>query len=254
MTEQVRPPHELVTRDAFDAVLFDLDGVLTDTATVHAEAWRQSFDEFFDEHAAETGTSQPPFDLTDEYLTHVDGKPRYDGVRDLLASRGIQVPEGEPDDPPEARTVRGLGNRKNQLLSAVIRTEGVTVFDGSVRWLRWLVDAGFGTAVVSSSRNATMVLQAAGLTDLFGAQVDGIVRADLELPGKPAPDTYLEAARRLEVPAERAVVVEDTVAGVEAGRAGGFGLVIGVSHSGGPGDLQDHGADVVLDDLGVLVP
>lgn len=238
--------------DRYDAVLFDLDGVITDTARVHAAAWKEMFDEFLRRHAAEEGDEQEPFDDEAEYRRYVDGKPRYDGVRSFLAARGITLPEGGPDDPPDARTVHGLGNRKNELVGALL-AEGVEPYPGSVALVHQLRERGTGVAVVSSSRNCGRVLEAAGIADLFDAQVDGRVAGELGLPGKPAGDTYLEAARRLGVPPERAVVVEDATSGVEAGRNGGFGLVIGVDRTGNPEALREHGADLVVADLGELV-
>lgn len=241
-----------VTPERFDAVLFDLDGVLTSTAEVHARAWKETFDEVLRVRAAARGEPFVPFDAVDDYRRHVDGKPRYDGVRDFLASRGIVLPEGEPGDPASAETVCGIGNRKNELVNRLFDTEGVEVFEGSLRWLRELRDRGIRTAVVSASKNCPRILEAAGLTGLFDARVDGNVATELGLSGKPAPDTFLEAARRLGVEPARAAVVEDALAGVEAGRAGNFGLVVGVAREADPAELEAHGADVVVADLGEL--
>lgn len=244
---------QAVTRDRFDAVLFDLDGVLTATAKAHAACWKRMFDAFLERRARETGESLAPFDVARDYLLHVDGKPRYDGVRDFLRSRGIELPEGTPEAPPDEESVRGLGNRKNELVEEFIRNEGVEVFEGSVAWVRALRAAGLRTAVVSSSSNCEVVLRAAGIAELFDARVDGVVAERLGLSGKPAPDTFLAAARELGVEPARAVVVEDALSGVRAGRAGGFGLVIGVARHGNAEALREAGADRVVDDLSELL-
>lgn len=237
----------------FDAVLFDLDGVLTDTASLHAAAWKRMFDEFLQRWSEEHGHPFVPFTIETDYLRFVDGKPRFEGVASFLESRRIVLPEGEDTDAPDADTIHGLGTRKNELVLRLIDEEGARPFDGSIAFVRHVREAGLKTAVVSSSRNAGPVLAAADLTDLFDDRVDGVVAAELGLPGKPSPDTFLEAARRLGTTAARSVVVEDAVVGVEAGRLGGFGFVIGVDHEGDPDRLMAHGADVVVDDLGELV-
>lgn len=233
--------------DAFDAALFDLDGVLTPTADVHMVAWRRMFTEYFEAHGVSPAYSDA------DYFTYVDGKPRYDGVRACLASRGVVLPEGSPSDPPGTQTVCGLGNTKNALFDAVLREEGVVAYPGSVALLDHLAELGVAVAVVSSSRNATAVLTAAGLIDRFTVIVDGVVAADRGLPGKPEADTFRFAAQSLGVPVERAVVVEDAVSGVAAGRAGSFGLVVGVDRGAGAAELLAAGADVVVEDLGELV-
>lgn len=238
--------------DRFDAVLFDLDGVLTDTASVHAECWKRTFDEYLRGRADRTHEPFRPFDIESDYRLYVDGKRRYDGVRDFLRSRGIDLPEGSRGDPPDADTVCGVGNRKNELLNRALEEGGVEVYQGSVALVRALRSAGKKTGVVSSSANCASVLRAAGIEDLFDVRVDGKVAAELGLPGKPAPDTFLQAARELGVDAARAVVVEDAISGVEAGRNGGFGLVIGVARHDEPDVLRDNGADVVVSDLGEL--
>ena len=243
----------VLSAERFDAVLFDKDGVLTETATLHAEAWKWTFDDFLRLRAETSGEQVERFDVEDDYRRYVDGKPRYDGVRSFLASRGIELAEGDPTDPPIANTVAGLGNRKNELVVELIETEGVRAFPGSVRLVEDVRRRGIRTAVVSSSANCGAVLRSAGIDHLFDTQVDGIVAAELGLPGKPAPDTFLFAARSLQVAPERAVVVEDALAGVEAGRAGGFGLVIGVDRLNQAQALRDHGADLVVADLGELV-
>jgi beta-phosphoglucomutase family hydrolase len=240
--------------DGITACLFDLDGVLTQTATVHAAAWKRMFDEFLHERAQETGAPFREFDARADYDTYVDGRPRYDGVASFLASRGIDLPAGTPDDPPSARTVDGLGNRKNDLVQELIRRDGVEAYAGSVRFVEAARDAGLGRAVVSSSSNCRDVLEAAGILDLFEEIVDGVVAAREGLRGKPAPDTFLAGARRLGVEARRAAVFEDALAGVQAGRAGGFGHVVGVDRAGQADALREHGADVVVADLADLLP
>lgn len=231
-----------------DAALFDLDGVLTPTAEVHMRAWAEMFNSFL----VGRGLTEPYTDA--DYFAYVDGKPRYDGVRSFLASRGITLPEGEPTDPPEAETVCGLGNRKNGAFSAVLARDGVAPYPGSVRLLDHLAARGVAMAVVSSSQNAPMVLRAAGLDGRFDIVVDGKLARAERLPGKPAPDTYLYAADALGVPKERAVVFEDAVSGVQAGRAGAFGLVVGVDRGVGAQTLIDEGADLVVADLEELLP
>ena len=238
----------LVDWDDYDAALFDLDGVLTPTAEVHMRAWRDLFTDFLTLRG-ETGR---PY-VEADYFEFIDGKPRYDGVRDLLASRGITLAEGEPSDPADVETVCGLGNRKNDFFAAALHDEGVEAYAGSVALLDHLAGLGTKVAVVSSSRNAPAVLEAAGLTDRFEVVVDGQVAADAGLPGKPAPDTYLEGAKRLGVEPGRAVVLEDAVSGVQAGHAGGFGLVVGVDRGVGADKLTDGGADRVVTDLAELV-
>ncbi len=233
--------------NAIDAVLLDLDGVLTPTADVHMRAWHRMFTGYFTAHGI-----TPEYTDAD-YFAYVDGKPRYDGVRSALGSRGVTIPEGDPGDPPGTETVCGLGNTKNVAFNEVLREDGVEPYPGSVVFLDRLVDRGVAMAVVSSSRNARPVLEAAGLADRFEVVVDGVVAAERALPGKPEPDTFLFAASKLGVPASRAVVVEDAVSGVAAGRAGAFGLVIGVDRGAGAQVLRDAGADVVVADLAELV-
>jgi alpha,alpha-trehalase len=245
-----RPPARLIEleRTRFDAGIFDLDGVVTDTASVHAAAWKQLFDEYLAERAEREGTTFRPFEPGD-YLRHVDGKPRYDGVRDFLASRGIDVPEGEPSDPPARETVCGLGNRKDLSFNERLERDGISVFGSTVALLERMRTAGMGTALFSSSRNADAVLRRAGLEDLFDAVVGGIEAERLGLPGKPDPAVPLEAARRVGVDPARVALVEDATSGVEAGRRGGFGLVVGVDRGGNREALLAHGADVVVEDL-----
>lgn len=236
-----------------DAILFDLDGVITDTASIHADAWKRMFDEYLKRWSAERGHAFVPFQVDTDYLAHVDGKPRVEGVTAFLESRRIVLPYGRPDDAVDEDTIHGLSNRKNELVLDMIEREGIVVFEGSVRFAEAARKEGLATAVVSSSRNATHVLRTVGLTHLFDAIVDGTVAADLGLPGKPAPDTFLEGARRLEVGPAATVVVEDAIVGVEAGKVGGFGCVIGVDRHGDGGRLKDHGADVVVKDLAELL-
>jgi beta-phosphoglucomutase family hydrolase len=234
--------------DSIRACLFDLDGVLTRTATVHMAAWKRTFDEFL--HRRDP--SAPEF-TQDDYNRYVDGKPRLDGVRDFLAGRGITLPEGAPDDPPDAETVQGVGRRKNDLVLAELAEHGVEVYPGSVRYLRAVKDAGLRTAVVTASRNGGDVVAAGGFADLVDTRVDGVVAADRQLRGKPAPDTFLAAARELGVDPAGAAVFEDALAGVAAGRAGRFGHVVGVDRVGQGDALRASGADVVVTDLAQLL-
>ncbi len=235
------------------ACLFDLDGVLTPTARVHAQAWKQMFDAYLRAWAAREGKPLQPFDEVHDYEEYVDGKPRADGVRSFLESRHISLPEGTPNDPPEADTVHGLGNRKDRIFLELIHAHGVEPYPGSVEYVNAVRRARLKTAVVSSSKNCTEVLKAAGMDGLFDAQVDGNVAEARRLAGKPAPDTYLEAAKMVGVEAPRAAVFEDALAGVAAGRAGGFGLVVGVDRVGQAEALREHGADVVVKDLADLL-
>jgi beta-phosphoglucomutase family hydrolase len=239
--------------DSTRACLFDLDGVLTDTASVHAAAWKQMFDDYLRARAERTGEPFEPFDVKTDYGPYVDGRPRLDGTRGFLASRGITLPDGDSSDGPDAETVNGLATKKNDLVNEKIRTVGVDVYPGSVRYLHAVRDAGIITAVVSSSANAELVLRVAGLSDLIDHRVDGVVAKERKLPGKPAPDTYLAAAADLGVAKEQAVVFEDALAGVESGRAGGFGFVVGVDRLGQAQALREHGADVVVSDLADLL-
>ena len=243
----------VITRERYDAVLLDLDGVITDTANLHAACWKQMFDEYLQKRATQRGEAFHPFDIATDYRLYVDGKPRYDGVRDFLTSRGIRLPEGSPDDPPQAETVDGLGNRKNDLVNRIIEDKGVEPYEGSVELIRQLRHRGFKIAVVTSSQNCTAVLKAAKLDHFFDVQVDGNVIHAQHLAGKPAPDTYLMAARLLGVEPARAVVIEDAISGVEAGAAGNFGLVIGVARKGNADELKHQGAHLVVKDLGELV-
>jgi len=241
-----------ITRERYDAVLLDLDGVITDTASVHAACWKQMFDEYLQKRAAQRGEAFRPFDIATDYRLYVDGKPRYDGVRDFLTSRGISLPEGGPDDPSQVETVDGLGNRKNDLVNKIIEEKGVEPYEGSIELIHQLRRRGFKIAVVTSSQNCATVLRAVKLDGFFDVQVDGNVIHARQLRGKPAPDTFLMAAKLLGVEPARAVVIEDALSGVEAGSAGGFGLVIGVARKGNAEELRRHGAHLAVDDLGEL--
>jgi beta-phosphoglucomutase family hydrolase len=235
--------------DGIRACLFDMDGVLTETATVHARAWKSMFDAYLRQRE---GDDFHPF-TQDDYDEYVDGKPRYDGVKSFLAARGIELPQGSPDDPPGAETIDGLGNRKNELVLKLIHDEGVEAYPGSVKYLDAVRDAGLHRAVVSSSANCADVLRAAGIEDYFEVRVDGHVVEDQGLKGKPAPDTYLHAAELLGVQAAQSTVFEDALSGVEAGRAGHFGFVVGVDRVGQAEALSEHGASVVVEDLADLL-
>jgi beta-phosphoglucomutase family hydrolase len=235
------------------ACLFDLDGVLTQTAKIHAAAWQQMFDDFLRRRAERAGEQFRPFDRPTDYDEYVDGKPRLDGVRSFLASRGIELPMGAPSDPPDAETVHGLGTRKNELVLKLIREQGVEPYEGSVRFVEAAREAGLRRAVVSSSTNCRDVLAAAGIDELFEVVVDGVVTEREHLAGKPAPDTFLAGARALDAEPGQAAVFEDALAGVEAGRAGNFGYVVGVDRTGQADALRARGADVVVSDLAELL-
>ncbi|KIH75842.1 trehalose 6-phosphatase [Geoalkalibacter ferrihydriticus] len=244
------PPSPVVTlsKDDFDAVIFDMDGVVTRTAHVHAAAWKKMFDAFLEGYAARTGSSFKPFDVAKEYTRYVDGKPRLDGVRDFLASRGIELPEGGPDDSPEQDTVYGLGERKNAFFNVQLEKKGAKRYDSTVELIHKLKKLGIKSAIISASRNARAVLKSAGVSELFDTRVDGLDAQELGIAGKPAPDVFLAAAEKLGVEPQRAVVVEDAQSGVEAGRAGGFGLVIGVDRADQADELARF-AHVVVSDL-----
>ena len=239
--------------DGTRACLFDLDGVLTKTAVVHNAAWKEMFDAYLRERSRRTGEPFVPFDPGRDYDEYVDGKPRADGTRSFLASRGIELPEGSDDDPPGAETIHGLGTRKNEIVLRRIREDGVEAYESSVRYVRAARDAGLHRAVVSSSANCRDVLVAAGIEDLFEARIDGVVAGREHLRGKPAPDTFLAAARALGLGPQEAAVFEDALAGVEAGRAGRFRFVVGVDRTGQADALKKHGADVVVADLAELL-
>jgi beta-phosphoglucomutase family hydrolase len=236
--------------DVVQACLFDLDGVLTKTAVVHAAAWKEAFDDFL---RRREGPGFRPFDPVADYDEYVDGRPRADGVRSFLASRGIELPEGAADDPPERDTVHGLGNRKNVLLLEKIHKQGVEAYAGSVRYIGAVREAGLATAVVSSSANCRDILVSVGIEDLFDVRIDGVIAAERALPGKPHPDTFLAAAHDLGVEPAAAAVFEDALAGMDAGRAGHFAYVVGVDRVGQAAALRRHGADTVVDDLAELL-
>jgi alpha,alpha-trehalase len=245
-----------IDTSTIEAVVFDLDGVITRTADVHGAAWARLFDDYLGERAEREGELLRPFHPAD-YLTYVDGKPRYDGVHSFLLSRGIDLDWGSPDDPPQRETVCGLGNRKNEYFLEHLRAHGVEPYQSSVDLVRELQRQGVGTALISSSRNVAEVLAAAGLSDLFPVIVDGNVAAGLGIPGKPAPDVFIEAAARVGAIPERSAIVEDALSGVEAGRAGRFAMVIGVDRADQAEDLVEHGATMVvvdLDEIDVVPP
>ena len=244
---------ETITRDRYDAVLFDLDGVITNTASLHAACWKRMFDEYLLNRATRRNEEHRPFDLDADYRRYVDGKPRPDGVRDFLASRDIRLPEGSLDDPPDVETVAGLGNRKNDLVMEVFEAAAIERYEGTVALIHQLRHHGFKIAVVTSSENCTAVLHATGLTGLFDVQVDGNTIREQHLAGKPSPDTFLMAARLLGAEPARAVVIEDAISGVQAGSSGKFGLVIGVARKGNVEELKHNGAHLVVNDLSELV-
>jgi beta-phosphoglucomutase family hydrolase len=239
--------------DQVRACLFDLDGVLTQTAKVHAAAWKEMFDSYLRERAARSGEPFVAFDRVGDYDVYVDGKPRYEGVRSFLDSRGIELPRGDPSDATDAETIDGLGNRKNEIVLRLIQDQGVEAYDGSVRYVRAAREAGLARAVVSSSTNCSDVLAAAGIEDLFEQSIDGVVAEREHLKGKPAPDTFLAGARALGVAPSQAAVFEDALAGVAAGRAGGFARVVGVNRADEADALREHGADLVVTDLAELL-
>ncbi|HKK51626.1 MAG TPA: beta-phosphoglucomutase family hydrolase, partial [Myxococcota bacterium] len=245
--ESMTDPIHVIDADQWQAVIFDMDGVLTDTARVHARAWKQMFDDYLESRG--DGGDVARFDIEEDYRHHVDGRPRYDGVRSFLESRGIRLEEGDPKDEPERETICGLGNRKNALFLEQLRRQGPERFEDAVVLVRALRAAGVPVAVISASRNAREVLEEAGMLGLFDARVDGVVAEEIGLEGKPAPDVFVEAARQLGASREQSVVIEDARAGVEAGRRGGFGRVIGVARHGGEAGLRDAGADLVVETL-----
>lgn len=239
--------------DKVRACLFDLDGVLTDTASVHTKAWKAMFDDYLSQRAERTGDEFVPFDPGADYRKYVDGKPRQDGVRSFLSSRGIELPDGDPDDSGGVETVNGLGNRKNDMFQKVLKEDGVEVFAGSRRYLEAAAEAGLAIAVVSSSANTRDVLAITGLDRFVAQRVDGVTLREENIAGKPAPDSYLRGAELLGVSPDEAAVFEDAISGVEAGRAGNFGLVVGVDRVGQADELRASGADVVVSDLAELL-
>ncbi len=246
-------PEKIGLPAGITTLLFDLDGVITRTAVVHAAAWKEMFDAFLADYAEQTGIDQPAFDPRSDYDKYVDGKPRYDGVRSFLESRGISLPDGTPTDEPAAHTICGLGNRKNALVVKLIERDGVEAYAGTVAYLDAAERYGLRRAVVSSSANCRAILQSCGLIDDFEEIMDGVVAAERKIKGKPAPDTFLAAAAALGAAPEACTVFEDALAGVEAGRAGGFGFVVGVDRVGQSQQLIEHGADVAVKDLEELI-
>ena len=238
-----------ISARAYDAWLFDLDGVITDTASVHGAAWKQTFDGYLEKVAERDGIPFKSFEIDPDYYEYVDGKPRYEGVDSFLRSRGIEIPWGTPDDGPEEETVCGVGNEKNVLFNEILAERGADVFASTVSLIRELRSHGVKVAVVSSSKNCTTILDVAGLSDLFEVQIDGVVAATEKIPGKPKPDTYVEAAKRLGAAVDRSVVIEDAISGVQAGHAGGFGLVLGIARHDEPDVLLENGADLVVLDM-----
>lgn len=246
MTETINP----VNPDKFDAVLFDLDGVITDTARMHAACWKVMFNTYLKRRAEKSGEEFISFEIDTDYLEYVDGKPRYDGVRDFLASRDIVLEEGTPDSPATEESVCGLGNRKNELVNLRIQMHGINVFQSSVDFVDYIISSGLKTAIVSSSANSRTILKTAEIIDLFPVIVDGVTAKEKNLGGKPSPDMFLHAAEELGVEPGRCVVIEDAISGVQAGRNGNFGLVIGIARKENKEELIENGADIVLNDLG----
>ena len=247
---EIQNGENIFSKNNCDAVLFDLDGVITTTEKIHSACWKKTFDEFLRARAGRRGEDFVPFDETGDYLEHVDGKPRYEGVRSFLLSRAIELPEGSTNSPPGERSVFGLGNRKNRLFTETLEKEPPGIYRTSVALVRHLKGAGFRLAVVSSSRNCRAVMAAAGIEDLFEVTVDGVTAAEKGLRGKPRPDTFIEAASALGTEPARSIVIEDAAAGVAAGASGGFGLVIGIARKQNEQELLSSGADVVVSDLG----
>jgi beta-phosphoglucomutase family hydrolase/RpiB/LacA/LacB family sugar-phosphate isomerase len=252
LEERMRRP-QVINRERYAAVLFDMDGVITETASIHARCWKTMFDEYLQKWSERHGQNFQSFDIGTDYKDYVDGKPRYKGVRDFLASRGIMLPDGKPQDPSDAETICGLGNRKNELVNEVLASSGASAYPGSVAFIKYLRRMNIKTAVVTSSQNCETVLRAAKVDEFFDARVDGDVLIERGLQGKPAPDSFLEAAQMLRVLPGQAVVIEDAISGVRAGSAGGFGLVIGVARKGNAQELRANGADLVVNDLSELL-
>ncbi|HDQ46222.1 MAG TPA: trehalose-phosphatase [bacterium] len=244
-----RKKERIISRDEFDGVIFDLDGVVTDTAAVHAEAWKKMFDEFLTQYAARQNIPFQPFDIDTDYRLYVDGKPRTDGVKHFLDSRAVDLPDGHPDDAHGVESIHGLGNQKNDYFLKHIEAHGAQVYRSTINLIRGLKKHGFKTAIISSSKNCAHILDSANLHDLFDARVDGVDSEVLGIEGKPAPDIFLEAARQIKAKRERTVVIEDAISGVQAGRAGKFGLVIGVAREGDRKSLIENGADIAVEDL-----
>ena len=242
-----------VTPDKFDAVLFDLDGVITDSAKIHAACWKFTFDTFLKRYATERGEKFVPFDIESDYLIYVDGKPRYEGVRDFLTSRNIHLEEGTPDSPAHEQSICGIGNRKNELVNIAIQSNGVDFYQTSLDFVENIIKSGIKTAIVSSSQNCEAILSSADVLHLFPVRIDGKVAIEKNLKGKPSPDTFLEAAKELGTKPEKTVVIEDAISGVQAGKNGNFGLVVGIARKENADELVDNGADIVVSDLGELI-
>lgn len=246
-------PPESITKADFDAVLFDLDGVVTETAKVHAVCWKKVFDHFLTEHALRTGEPFRPFDIASDYNQYVDGKLRQEGVRSFLASRNIELPFGDPAGPSDQTTIWGIGKRKDEMFTAVLREQGVDILEDGMALIHHVRARGLKTAVVSSSKNCQAVLKVAGIEEFFDVRVDGTTVDALGINGKPAPDSFLKAAELLGASPIRSVVVEDAIAGVQAGKSGNFGLVVGVARKGDEEALRMNGADLVVTDLKALI-
>ncbi|MBM9536069.1 HAD family hydrolase [Desulfobulbus alkaliphilus] len=246
-------PPKAITRTDVDAVLFDLDGVVTETAKVHSVCWKKAFDDFLEQHAQQTGQPFTPFDISSDYNQYVDGKLRQEGVRSFLASRNIELPYGDPEGPSDQATVWGIGKRKDEMFTTVLREQGVDILEDGMALVRHVRALGCKTAVVSSSKNCLAVLKAAGIEEYFDVRVDGTTVDALGINGKPAPDSFLKAAELLGVSPDRSVVVEDAIAGVQAGKSGNFGLVVGVARKGDEEALRANGADIVVTDLQTLI-
>lgn len=237
----------------YEAAILDMDGVITSSARVHAAAWKKMFDEYLKEGTQREGLDYRPFDDREDYYRYVDGKPRYEGAESFLESRGVSLPYGSPEDSPDKETVCGLGNRKNEYFHEYLKKNGVESYDSTIDFIKKLLSQGRKVAVISSSRNAKAVLDAAGVRGLFQTVIDGVYSAENELKGKPEPDIFLEAAKHLEVNPQEAIVIEDAVSGVKAGKKGGFGLVVGIDRSGENQDLRASDADIVVSDLSELI-
>ena len=238
-----------VTTKEYDAIVFDLDGVITQTADIHARAWKRMFDDYYAKRGERDGKDYGQMDIETDYRIYLDGKPRYDGVQSFLESRDIDLPWGSPEDNPDLETVCGLGNRKNAEYLSVLKEQGVKPFDDAVEIVKKLRETGYKTAIISSSKNCKQVLEAANMLQMFDARIDGQVAAERNIPGKPAPDVFLTAVKDLGLEPSRAIVVEDAPSGVSAGKAGNFKLVIGLARDGKPDVLKTYGADVVLQSL-----
>ena len=244
-----KQPNVEIDLDKYEAAILDMDGVVTDTARAHAASWKQMFDAYLKEHSAKRGWSYKAFDDIKDYYRYIDGKLRYQGVASFLESRGIVLPYGNPDDPPDRETVCGLGNRKNRFFHDYLKENGAKAYQSTIEFLQNLKNRKIATAVISSSRNAKAVLTAAGVQELFQVMVDGVYGAEHNLKGKPEPDIFLEAARQLNVAPETVLVLEDSISGVEAAKKGGFGLIIGIDRTGRNTEIKNHGADLVVTDL-----